>query len=179
VRVLSHRPAGAAEDAHSRAARTLVHRSTAGSLCGACVSVPTGIKRGNTARLHRGRPTWRWEPAILVRVSLLRRVFGSRRYERPEPGPQDIARVDVPRMIATARERGDRRTDPEVVAALVLGADLTAERHRDSDMRLRGAAAFEACRRWLVEHVGEDEAARLLTESEGPVDEQGRMVRPP
>jgi hypothetical protein len=141
--------------------------------------VPTGIKRGNTARLHRGRPTWRWEPAILVRVSLLRRVFGSRRYERPEPGPQDIARVDVPRMIATARERGDRRTDPEVVAALVLGADLTAERHRDSDMRLRGAAAFEACRRWLVEHVGEDEAARLLTESEGPVDEQGRMVRPP
>jgi hypothetical protein len=141
--------------------------------------VPTGIKRGNTARLHRGRPTWRWEPAILVRVSLLRRVFGSRRYERPEPGPQDIARVDVPRMIATARERGDRRTDPEVVAALMLGADLTAERHRDSDMRLRGAAAFEACRRWLVEHVGEDEAARLLTESEGPVDEQGRMVRPP
>ena len=86
--------------------------------------------------------------------------------------------MDVSRMIVTARERGDRRMDPEVVAALMLGADLTADRHRDPDMRLRGAAAFEVCRRWLVEHVGEEEAARLLTESEGPVDEQGRMARP-
>jgi hypothetical protein len=49
-------------------------------------------------------------------------------------------------MIATARDAGDQRTDPEVVAALMLGADLTAERHADDDMRLRGASAFEACR---------------------------------
>jgi hypothetical protein len=81
-------------------------------------------------------------------------------------------------MIATARKRGDRRTDAEVVAALMLGADLTAGRHEDADMRLRGAAAHEVCRRWLIERAGEDEAARLLTESEGPVDEQGRMARP-
>ena len=81
-------------------------------------------------------------------------------------------------MIATARERGDPRTDPEVVAALMLGADLTAGRHGDEDMRLRGASAFEACRLWLVGRVGEDEAARLLAESEGPVDKRGRMSRP-
>ena len=111
-------------------------------------------------------------------MSVFRRLLRGRSYERPEPGPQDIARVDVARMIATARERGDRRTDPEVVAALMLGADLTAERHDNADMRLRGAAAFEACRRRLVADVGEDEAARLLTASEGPVDEQGRMARP-
>ena len=111
-------------------------------------------------------------------MSILRRVLGRRSYERPEPGPQDIADVDVAKMIATARERGDERTDPEVVAALMLGADLTADRHRDDDMRLRAAAAFEACRRWLVGRVGEDESARLLTESEGPVDKQGRPSRP-
>ena len=81
-------------------------------------------------------------------------------------------------MIATARDRGDKRTEPEVVAALMLGADLTADRHRDEDMRLRGAAAFEACRRWLVARVGEAEAARLLTQSAGPVDKQGRPSRP-
>ena len=107
-------------------------------------------------------------------MSLLRRLLGRRSYEPPEPGPEDLARVDVARMIATARERGDRRTDPEVVAALMLGADMTAQRHGDADMRLRGAAAFEVCRRWLVSQVGEDEAARLLTESQGPVDQQGR-----
>ncbi len=111
-------------------------------------------------------------------MSILQRVLGRRSYQRPEPGPQDIERVDVPKMIATARERGDGRTDPEVVAALMLGADLTADRHRDADMRLRGAAAFEACRAWLVDAVGEDEAARLLAESEGPVDQQGKPQRP-
>ena len=115
---------------------------------------------------------------MLVRMNVFRRVLGGRRYDRPEPGPADMARVDVARMIATARERGDRRTDPEVVAALMLGADLTADRHGDPDMRVRAAAAFEACRRWLVEQVGDDEAARLLTTSEGPVDEQGRTARP-
>ena len=111
-------------------------------------------------------------------MSILRRVFGGRTRERPEPNPDDIARVDVARMVATARARGDERTEPEVVAALMLGADLTADRHRDPDMQLRGAAAFEACRRWLVDRVGEDEAARLLTESKGPVDERGRASRP-
>ena len=109
---------------------------------------------------------------------MLRRLLGRRRYERPEPGPQDLARVDVAKMIATARERGDRRTDPEVVAALMLGADMTADRHHDPDMRLRAAAAFEVCRTYLVAHAGEDTAARLLSESEGPVDEQGRARRP-
>ena len=109
---------------------------------------------------------------------MLRRLFGGRRYRRPEPDPQDIANADVGRMISTARERGDQRTDPEVVAALMLGADMTAERHPDADMRLRAAAAFEACRRRLIAGVGEDEAARLLAASEGPVDEQGRAARP-
>lgn len=112
-------------------------------------------------------------------MNMLGRIFGRRRYERPEPGPEDIERVDVTRMIALARERGDQRTEPEVVAALMLGAGLTADRHHDPDMRLRGAAAFEACRRWLVGYVGEDAAARLLSESLGPIDEQGRMRRPP
>ena len=111
-------------------------------------------------------------------MSILRRVFGRRRFERPEPGPADIASVDITRMIATARDRGDRRTEPEMVAALMLGADLTADHHHDAEMRLRAAAAFEACRRWLVGYVGEDAAARLLSESLGPIDEQGRMRRP-
>ena len=110
---------------------------------------------------------------------MLRRLLGRRRYDRQEPGPDDLARVDVARMIATARDRGDRRTDPEVVAALMLGADLTADRHHDPDMRLRAAAAFDVCRTWLVTRVGEDAAARLLSASEGPIDEQGRIRRPP
>jgi hypothetical protein len=55
---------------------------------------------------------------------------------------------------------------------------MTADRHADADMRMRAAAAYEVCRSWLVEHVGEDEGARLLVESEGPVDEQGRTRRP-
>jgi hypothetical protein len=111
-------------------------------------------------------------------VSIVRRLLGRRRFERPEPGPEDVARVDVDRMVATARERGDERTEPEVVAALVVGADVTAERHADPDMRLRAAAAFEACRRRLVEQVGDAQAARLVAESAGPVDERGRPSRP-
>jgi hypothetical protein len=111
-------------------------------------------------------------------VGILRRILGGRRYERPQPGLQDIARVDLDRMIATARDRGDRRSEAEVLAALMLGADLTADRHRDPDLRLRAAAAFEACRCRLVEQVGEDEGARLLSESAGPVDEHGRPARP-
>ena len=112
-------------------------------------------------------------------MGIVSRIFGRRRYERPEPGPEDLARIDLSKMIATARERGDDRTEPEVVAALQLGAGLTADRHPDADMRLRAAAAFEVCRRWLVGYVGEDAAARLISESRGPIDEQGRMKRPP
>ena len=109
---------------------------------------------------------------------MLRRLVARRRFERPVPGPGAVARVDVAKMIPTARERGDQRSDPEVVAALILGADQVASGHHDADMRLRGAAAYEACRGWLVERVGEDEGARLLVESAGPIDEQGKMSRP-
>lgn len=110
-------------------------------------------------------------------VSVLSRIFGHQRHRRPQPAPEDVARVDIDRMIGTARQRGDRRTDAEVVAALLVGADVTADRHRDEDLRRRAAAAVVAARDWLVERVGEDEAARLLSESEGPVDEQGRTAR--
>lgn len=112
-------------------------------------------------------------------MSMIGRIFGRRRYERPEPTAEDVAAVDVTKMIALARERGDERSEPEVVAALMLGAGLTADRHHEPDLRVRGAAAFEACRRWLVGYVGEETAARLLSESRGPIDERGRMRRPP
>lgn len=105
-------------------------------------------------------------------MNLLKVVFGRRRFERPEPGPEDLERVDLTRMIAIARERGDTRTEPEVVAALMLGAGMTADRHGDAELRVRGAGAFEVCRRWLVGYVGEDRAAHLLSKSLGPIDEQ-------
>ena len=111
-------------------------------------------------------------------MSILRRLLGRRHHERPTPGEDDIAAIDISKMIATARERGDRRTEPEVVAALLLGADMVAVGHHEPDMRLRAAAAYEACRRWLLDVAGEDAAARLISESEGPIDEQGRMRRP-
>jgi len=110
-------------------------------------------------------------------VEVLRRLFGPRRHPRPQPSREDVARVDLAGMLATARERGDDRTDPEVMAALFVGADLTADRHRDEDVRRRAAAAAVAALEWLVARVGEDEAARLLSTSEGPVDEQGRTAR--
>ncbi len=112
-------------------------------------------------------------------MRFLERLLGHRRHPRVEPTAEDVARVDVEGMIATARERGDRRTDPEVVAALLVGAEMTADRHHDEDLRRRAAAAGYATRDWLVERVGEDEAARLLSVSEGPVDEQGRTARGP
>ncbi len=111
-------------------------------------------------------------------MSLLGRLFGRRNHDRPEPTEDDVARIDIAKMIATAVERGDRRTEPEVVAALLLGADQVAVGHPDADLRLRAAAAYEACRRWLLDAVGEDVAARLISESAGPIDEQGRMRRP-
>jgi hypothetical protein len=106
--------------------------------------------------------------------SFLSRVFGGRRFVTPQPTDEQVAAVDVPRMIAQARARGDRRSDDEVAASLLLGADVTAERHPDPVLRQRAAAASVATRDWLVERVGEDEAARLLSVSSGPVAEDGR-----
>lgn len=110
-------------------------------------------------------------------MNLIARLFGPRAHARPTPSPEDVAGIDVDRMLATARERGDRRSEPEVLAALLLGADVTAERHPDDHLRLRAAAAAVATRDRLVAAVGEDEAARLLASSTGPVDEQGRTRR--
>lgn len=112
-------------------------------------------------------------------MSIIGRIFGSRRHATPAPTPEQVARVDVAGMIATARERGDVRDDHEVVASLIVGADFTAERHHDPDIRGRAAAASVATSRWLVERVGEERAAHLLAASEGPVDAQGRIRRAP
>ena len=81
-------------------------------------------------------------------------------------------------MLDLARARGDRRPDNEIAAALLMGADLTAERHPDPELRQRAAAASVATRDWLVARVGEDEAARLLSASLGPVGEDGSTPRP-
>jgi hypothetical protein len=110
-------------------------------------------------------------------VSLLSRVFGARRYTTARPTDEQVAAVDVARMLEKARARGDRRSDDEIAAALLLGADLTAERHRDPEMRQRAAAASVATRDWLVARVGEDETARLLSVSHGPVGEDGTVAR--
>ena len=82
-------------------------------------------------------------------------------------------------MLELARARGDRRSEDEIAAALLLGADLTAERHSDPDVRQRAAAASDATRDWLVARVGETEAARLLATSLGPVGEDGSTPRAP
>jgi hypothetical protein len=110
-------------------------------------------------------------------MSLLSRAFGARRYATPRPTAEQVAAVDVPRMIERARARGDRRSDDEIAAALLVGADLTAERHPDPELRERAAAASVATRDWLVARVGEDEAARLLSVSLGPVGEDGTLPR--
>ena len=110
-------------------------------------------------------------------LTLLGRVFGARKYPTPQPTDEQVAAVDVPRMLDQARARGDRRPDNEIAAALLLGADLTAERHRDPELRSRAAAAAVATRDWLVARVGEDETARLLSESLGPVGEDGTTAR--
>ncbi len=118
-------------------------------------------------------------------MNIVSRIFGARRHVRPEPSAEQVAAVDVPGMFALARERGDRRPDNEIAAALLMGADLTAERHPDPDLRLRAAAASVATRNWLVARVGDDEAARLLAASGGPIGADGttprraRAKRPP
>jgi len=112
-----------------------------------------------------------------TRVSILSRIFGARRHATPQPTDEQVAAVDVPRMLDLARARGDRRPDNEIAAALLMGADLTAERHRDPELRQRAAAASVATRDWLVVRVGEDEAARLVSASLGPVGEDGSTAR--
>jgi hypothetical protein len=110
-------------------------------------------------------------------VSVLSRVFGPRRHAVPQPTDEQVAAVDVSAMLTLARARGDRRSDDEIAAALIVGADLTAERHPDADLRGRAAAASVATRDWLVGRVGEHEAARLLSTSLGPVGEDGSTAR--
>ena len=110
-------------------------------------------------------------------MSLLSRAFAGRRYVTPRPTDEQVAAVDIPRMLEQARARGDRRSDNEIAAALLLGADLTANRHPDPELRQRAAAASVATRDWLVARVGEDETARLLSVSLGPVGEDGTTAR--
>ena len=104
-------------------------------------------------------------------------IFGARRHVVAEPGDEEVAAVCVPRMLDVARARGDRRPDDEIAAALLVGADLTAERHPDPEVRGRAAAAAVATRDWLVARVGEDEAARLVSASLGPIGEDGTTPR--
>ena len=111
-------------------------------------------------------------------MNLIGRLFGPRRHPRPQPSAADVAAVDVDRMVATARERGDDRAEDEVLAALLVGADYTAQGHRDPQMRLRAAAASVAVRDRLVTRVGEERAAELFAASAGPVGEDGRTRRP-
>jgi hypothetical protein len=110
-------------------------------------------------------------------MSIVSRIFGARRYATARPTDEQIAAVDVPRMLDQARARGDDRSDDEIAAALLMGADLTAERHPDGELRQRAAAASVATRDWLVARVGEDETARLLSVSLGPVGEDGTLPR--
>lgn len=111
-------------------------------------------------------------------MNLLAQLFGSRRrHDVPTPSAADVAAVDVPRMLDRARDRGDRRTDDEIAASLVVGADLTAERHPDADLRRRAAAAAVATRNWLTARVGEEEAIRLVHTSLGPIGENGELPR--
>jgi hypothetical protein len=110
-------------------------------------------------------------------MSIVSRIFGARRYATARPTDEQVAAVDVPRMLDQARARGDDRSDDEIAAALLMGADLTAERHPDRELRQRAAAASVATRDWLVARVGEDETARLLSVSLGPVGEDGTVAR--
>jgi len=106
-------------------------------------------------------------------VHIVSRIFGARRHPRTQPSEAEVAAVDVTRMIDQSRARGDVRSEDEILAALLLGADLTAERHPDPELRRRAAAASLAIRDRLVDRVGEDEAARLLSKSSGPIGDDG------
>lgn len=111
-------------------------------------------------------------------MNIFGQLFGARRrHDVPTPSDADVAAVDVPRMLDRARDRGDRRTDDEIAASLLVGADLTAERHPDEDLRRRAAAAAVATRNWLNARVGEEEAVRLTRASLGPIGEDGELPR--
>lgn len=111
-------------------------------------------------------------------MNLLAQLFGARRrHDVPTPSAADVAAVDVPRMLDQARDRGDRRSDDEIAASLLVGADLTAERHPDADLRRRAAAAAVATRNWLTARVGEEETLRLAHDSVGPIAEDGTLPR--
>ena len=110
-------------------------------------------------------------------MNLISRLFGPKQHARPDPTAADVAAVDVDRMIATARERGDVRGEAELLAALLVGADMAAQRHHDAEIRLRASAASVAVRDRLVGLVGEERAAELFVASEGPVGEDGRPRR--
>jgi hypothetical protein len=112
-------------------------------------------------------------------VSILSRIFGAPRHVTPRPTDEQVAAIDVPGMLELARARGDRRLDDEIAAALLMGADLTAERHCDPEVRHRAAAASVATREWLVARIGHTETARLLSTSLGPVGEDGSTPRRP
>jgi hypothetical protein len=118
-------------------------------------------------------------PGTVGRVHIVSRIFGPRRHARAEPTDAEVAAVDVARMLEQARARGDVRSDEEILAALLMGADLTAERHPDPELRRRAAAAAVATRDALVDRAGEEEAARLLSTSAGPVGEDGTTSRRP
>jgi hypothetical protein len=119
------------------------------------------------------------QASTVARVHIVSRIFGAKRFPRTEPSEADVAGVDVERMIEQARARGDVRPDDEILAALLMGAELTAERHPDPELRRRAAAASLAIRDRLVDRVGEDEAARLLSKSSGPIGEDGTTPRRP
>jgi hypothetical protein len=112
-------------------------------------------------------------------VHIVSRIFGARRYPRERPSDAEVDAVDIEQMIEQARARGDGRTDDEIVAALLVGADLIAERHDDPALRQRGGAAALALRKRLVDRVGEEEAARLVYASAGPIGEDGSTARKP
>jgi hypothetical protein len=112
-------------------------------------------------------------------VHIVSRIFGPRRYATTPPSADAVAAVDVEEMIERARSRGDARSGDEILAALLLGADVTAERHPDPELRRRAAAAARALRDRLVDRVGEVEAASLVAASSGPVAEDGTTARRP
>jgi len=112
-------------------------------------------------------------------MHIVSRIFGARKYEKTEPGEEAVAAVDVERMIEQARSRGDERSEDEVIASLLKGAQLTAERHPDPQLRRRAGAAEKALRDRLVDHVGEEQTARLVRRSAGPIGEDGTTARRP
>jgi hypothetical protein len=116
--------------------------------------------------------------ATVTGVNLFAQLFSARRrHDVPTPSDADVAAVDVPKMLDRARDRGDRRSDDEIAASLLVGADMTAERHPDADLRRRAAAAAVATRNWLDARVGEEETIRLVHDSLGPIGEDGELPR--